>query len=59
MCKIIEDMREEERAEGRAKKQSENLRNLAKNMQWTIEQAMDALGIAPAERDTYRELLKE
>lgn len=37
----------------------ENIRNLAKNMQWTIEQAIDALGIAPAERETYRELLKE
>ena len=63
MCRIIEDMRTEERAEGRAEgrinERIENIRNLVKNMQWTIEQAMDALGIAPAERDTYRELLKE
>jgi len=34
------------RIEGRADERTENIRNLAKNMQWIIKQAMDALGIA-------------
>ena len=32
--------------------------NLVKNMQWSIEQAMDVAGIEPADREICRELLK-
>jgi|GEM_PF-51891 len=37
---------------------AENIRNLSQEKQWTVEQAMDALHIAPVERETYQNILK-
>ena len=47
------------RSEGRSIQLQESLRNLITNLHLTPEQAMDALEIAPEEREKYRELLKE
>ena len=52
---ILEDIREQ----GRIDERVENISNLVKNMQWAIERAIDALGIALTERETCLELLKE
>jgi|GEM_PF-5078835 len=59
ICKIIEDMWEEERAEGRAEKQIENIRNMVKNMGVSIEQAMSVLEVPEDERQKYNDLLDQ
>ena len=58
MCKIIEDMRKEEHAEGRMNERIENIRNLAKNMKLSIEQAMSVLEVPEDERQKYKDLLE-
>ena len=52
---ILEDIREQ----GRIDERVENISNLVKNMQWAIERAIDALGIALTEREICLEALKE
>lgn len=46
MCRAMEDMRKEAVAEDRLK----TLRNLMKNLGWTAEQAMAAMGVSDSER---------
>ena len=53
MSKVMEDMLNEE-AE---RTQLICIENLMKNLKWTVEQAMDALGIPQSERSTYAELV--
>ena len=45
--------------QGLLKGRAEGIFNLVRNMGLSVEQAMDALGIAPEERETYKEMLKE
>ena len=47
MCKAMEDMRKEAAAEQLLK----TLRNLMKNLGWTAEQAMTAMGVSESEKD--------
>ena len=37
---------------------ADTIRNLSQEKQWTLEQVMDLLHIAPAERETYQNVLK-
>ena len=53
MCKVMEDMRNEE-----AKKTKViDIENLMKNLKLTVEQAMDALSIPQSQRSTYAGLV--
>lgn len=57
MCKIIEDMRREERAEGGAEKLLENISMLMKNLSVPAEKAMELLGVSESERQALLEKL--
>lgn len=54
MCTAIDEMRKESRNEGRQEGKDEgilsSLKNLMANMNLTLQQAMDALGIPAAEK---------
>ena len=50
--------REEGRAEGRAEERRKGIQNLMASMNWSIKQAMDALGIPEGERAKYTAGLK-
>ena len=55
MCKVIEDMRKEERAEGRVEGRAEglldNISALMKNLSVSAEKAMELLGVPAGERE--------
>ena len=57
MCTAIDEMRKESRNEGRQEGRDEgilsSLKNLMANMNLTLQQAMDALGIPAADRPKY------
>ena len=57
MCTAIDEMRKEPRNEGRQEGKDEgilsSLKNLMANMNLTLKQAMDALGIPAADRPKY------
>ena len=57
MCTAIDEMRKESRNEGRQEGKDEgilsSLKNLMANMNLTLQQAMDALGIPAADRLKY------
>ena len=61
MCTAIDEMRKESRNEGRQEGRREgkdegilsSLKNLMANMNLTLQQAMDALGIPAADRPKY------
>lgn len=55
MCKVMEDMRKEERKNTLL----ENLRSIMKTLHLTIDQAMDALSVSPEERPMLREKLMQ
>lgn len=50
MCRAMEEMRKEAAAEQNIITLLETLRNLMKNLGWTAEQAMTAMGISEAEK---------
>ena len=49
--------RTEGRAEGRTEGLMEALQNLIRNTGWTVEKAMETLGIPSSERTSYEKLL--
>ena len=53
VCKAMEDMRNE--AVDRARAQ--DIRNLMKNLNMTVQQALDALGFTDEEKKKYAELV--
>lgn len=59
MCKVLEDMRNDVREETAQNTTVEHLKKLMDSMKWTIEQAMDALGISQSERTTYAGLVNK
>lgn len=50
MCRAMEDMRKEAAAEQNILTLLETLRNLMKNLGWTAEQAMTAMGVSDSEK---------
>ena len=57
MCKVIEDMREETRREATDKAFLLAIKNLMENLKMSAEEAMNALGIAVADRSKYMSML--
>ena len=57
MCKVLEDMREETAKAQERKTMVQAIRNLMKNLQMTIDQAMDALSIPSEQRTMYAGLV--
>ena len=53
MCTAIDEMRKESRNEGKDEGILSSLKNLMANMNLTLQQAMDALGIPAADRPKY------
>ena len=53
MCTAIDEMRKESRNEGKDEGILFSLKNLMANMNLTLQQAMDALGIPAADRPKY------
>ncbi len=53
MCKVMEDMRNEEAKRTRVI----DIENLMKDLKLTVEQAMDALSIPQSQRSTYAGLV--
>lgn len=56
MCRVIEEMRKEECAEGRTKDLLENILALMKNLSVSAEKAMELLGV-PA--DGHKNILEK
>ena len=65
MCQALKELMKDEIAEERAEERAEatadtnlgNIRQLMKNMKWTAEQAMKALGISVADQAKYSAML--
>lgn len=55
MCNISKGVEEQ----GIEKGQISLIKNLMKNMQWTLEQAMTAAGLTKEEQEKYSEILKK
>jgi hypothetical protein len=53
MCKVMEDLREESIQRGIDQTRVESIKNLMKNVGWTLQQAMDALEIPASEQPKY------
>lgn len=59
MCKELEELYAEGRAEGRVEGIGNSISALMENVKCTLEQAMDMLGIAVDSRDIYRKMLEK
>ena len=61
MCEALRDLMKDEIAEeveaSRADEKINNIRELMKNMKWTAEQAMKALGISKKDQSRYMAML--
>ena len=61
MCKIIEDLFAEDLAEGKKECEKntllDSIRNLMRNLNLTLQQAMDALGIPADKQEELRPLI--
>ena len=60
MCKGVQGMIDDAVQEAMEKENTalvENIKNLMKNMNWTAEEAMDALGMSEEKKQTMRKLL--
>ena len=53
MCKVIEDVRNENTKQVMAN----NIQNLMKNLKLTVEQALDALSVPPTQREMYAKIV--
>ena len=62
MCNLSEDVEqrgfEKGIAKGISREREENIRSLMKTVNWTVEEAMEALQIPEPEREKYANLLK-
>lgn len=58
MCNLSKGVREKGRAEGMANGILASIKNLVKNMDVSVEQAMSVLEIPEAERQKYMDLLE-
>ena len=59
MCKAMEEMRAEAERKGMENAMLSNIKNLMNNAQWSVEQALTALGIANNEWNKYIQLIKK
>ena len=57
IAKIIAEERAEERVEAITDTRLRNIRQLMKNMKWSAEQAMKALGISDADQAKYSAMI--
>lgn len=57
MCQALKELMKDEIAEERADEKLIDIRELMKNMKWSAEQAMDALGIPDADQAKYSAML--
>ena len=57
MCQALRELMKEEIAEERAEEKLVDIKELMKNMKWTAEQAMSALGISASDQAKYSALL--
>ena len=61
MCPALRDLMKDEIAEERAEAKTDtrlrNIRQLMKNMKWSAEQAMKALGISDADQVKYSAMI--
>ena len=57
MCVAIEDMKKEAAEKAANKTMVDAVKNLMKNLKFTAEQAMDALGIAKEDRNSLLQML--
>ena len=53
VCKVMEELREQSLARGEERALLASIKNLMKNMKWSAEQAMTALGIAENDQAKY------
>ena len=53
MCEVLDRVEAKGEAKGIDKARLESIKNLMKNVGWTIQQAMDALGIPKSEQSKY------
>lgn len=53
MCEVLDRVEAKGEAKGVDKARLESIKNLMKNVGWTIQQTMDALGIPKAEQPKY------
>ena len=53
MCEVLDRVEAKGEAKGVDKARLEGIKNLMKNVGWTIQQAMDALGIPKSEQSKY------
>ena len=53
MCEVLDRVEAKGEAKGIDKARLESIKNLMKNVGWTIQQAMDALGIPKSEQSRY------
>lgn len=58
MCNLSEDVEQRGIAKGVSQEREENIRSLMKTVNWTVEEAMEALQIPKSEREKYANLLK-
>ena len=58
MCNLSDAIEEKAMEKSKKNTRLESIRNLMKNTGWTIEKAMEALGLPEDERPEYRKLLK-
>ena len=59
MCNLSEGVRDLGRAEGRAEGLLTSIRNLMANTDWTLEKAMEILGVPETDRPKYADLLQK
>ena len=59
MCNLSEGVRDLGRAEGRAEGILASIRNLMANTGWTLEKAMETLGLPETDRPKYADLLQK
>ena len=57
MCQALRELMKDEIAEERADEKILDIKELMKNMRWTAEQAMTALGISASDQSKYSALL--
>ena len=57
MCQALRELMKDEIAEERADEKILDIKELMKNMKWTAEQAMNALGISASDQSKYSALL--
>lgn len=59
MCNLSKGVREEGKIEGKNEGLMQSIVNLMKNLRFTMEQAMEALGISESEQQKYKDMIEK